>query len=214
MNVWFQIIAVFVGGAITALIGNLFIPRYLEKKRRPKLSIKLIDDWVISQDKQIIYYRLQVINEGKTVARECLATIRIKNATKENVLEESPVFKAILKPEDFGHRPILEEPQLLCWSMGGNPGVLNLNPKVPYRVDVLAFDYGQKVDPKNLPVVRSMVVPSEMGWNYPRVALRPGRYVVWVQVHGANCDPSNEVRFWVRRKNGAGDDHLEVSFTP
>jgi hypothetical protein len=129
-------------------------------------------------------------------------------------LEETKGFKPILKPEDFGLKPALEDPHWLCWSIGGNPAITNLNPLVPYTLDVLAFDYAQQVNPKSPPVVRSIIIPSDMGWNPPRAILKASRYVLWVQVHGENCKPSKAVRFWVRHKVGTNDDHFEVSFTP
>ena len=88
-----------------------------------------------------------------------------------------------------------------------------MSPGVTYTVDILAFDYGQQADPKNPPPVKHMIIPSEIGWDSPRVALKPGRYVLFVQVHGENCKPSEEVRFWVRKVNG-DQDYLEVSFKP
>ena len=213
MDAWLDVVAAFVGGVIITVLGNLIIPLCLEHRRRPKLKIELRDDSVLAQNKQVIYHRLQVINEGKTVAPGCVATIKIKNATKENVLEDEE-WRPILKSDNFGVRAVLENSQFLCWSFGGNPSVLALNPDVPYTVDVLAFDYGQIVDPKSAPAVQRVIIPSEMGWKPPRVVLKPGRYVIWVRVSGENCKPSNEVRFWVRRIGGADDDHLEVSFTP
>ena len=214
MDQWLQILAAFAGGVFVTLLGNLLIPLWLDHTRRPKLKLRLRDDWILAQNRQVNQLRLTVINEGKSVARGCEATIRIQNATTENILEEAQGAKPILKSEDFGSRPILQDPQLLCWSMNENPRVLNLNPGIPHAVDVLAFDYGEAIDPKRPPVVHSVIIPSEMGWNPPRAILKPSRYVVWVQVHGENCKPSEEVRFWVRRIGGTNDNHLDVSFTP
>jgi hypothetical protein len=86
-------------------------------------------------------------------------------------------------------------------------------PGVEYAVDILAFDYGQQANPKNPPPVKYIIIPSEIGWGSPRVVLKPGRYVLFVQVHGENCKPSKEVRFWVKKVN-EDQDYLEVSFNP
>jgi len=214
MDTWLQVLAAFIGGIVVTILGNLVIPWWREYKRRPKLEWRLIDDWILARNGQVRHLRLQVINKGKTVARGCVATIRIRNATKENILEEAQGFKAILKPDDFGFRAVLEDPQCLCWSMDCNPRILNLNPGIPYAVGVLAFDYGQQINPKSPPVVQKVIIPSEKGWTSPRAILKPSRYVLWVQVHGENCEPSQEVQLWVRRMGGVNDDHLDVSFTP
>lgn len=107
MGTWLEVIVAFGGGVLITILGNLLIPWYREYKRRPQLMISLRDDSVLAQNRQVIYHRLLVTNKGKTVARGYVAAIRAKNPVKENILEEAQGCETILKPDDFGFRPIL-----------------------------------------------------------------------------------------------------------
>lgn len=217
--VW-SLIAAFGGAAVGAFFGNYYLPKKLERERSPKLKLELQDDKVVSQNGLIVFHRLTVKNEGKSAAKNCEATIKLKNVTEEVVVNGN----ATLKSADFRQRNLLENPMPVCWSYIGNPARLTLNRGVSYQVDLIAFCYNipfnldaeraeTPVDEDNDSVLQ-ILIPTEAGWRVPRVILKPARYVLWVRVTGENCEPSNEVRLWIKHRGDPSRNVLEVSFTP
>ena len=196
------------------LLGNLLIPQWLRHRDRPKIEIETSIERVWNGNRRVIHHRLRAVNHGKTVGRQSIATVSVQNATRENILDKWLDQEAVLKPDDFSLKALLEDPQRLSWFTIGNAESVDMVPEVPYFIDVLAISYPSQTDPRKPGSADCFIIPSERGWTPPRAILRPARYVLKVQLQGENFGPTGTLTAWTRSVPGGDPGTYEMSLAP
>lgn len=192
------------GGALLgAMVVGILAPLFLDRHRSPKLQILRKDDQNVEDNGATCYHRVLVRNNGRRAAINCVGVISLQAVKSKDV-----IAGGILDPGSFGDGRCLER-EMLTWTFwpgGQNPSHLSINPKTQERLHVYrvlrkkvtgGFVLRKKVSFR--PV--KLVIPSERGWNPPRVILQPGDYSGEITVSAENADPVTQ-KIFVRQDTG------------
>ncbi len=159
---WVPVIGAIVAAFIGAAVGGFLRHKWVEKYRRPVIS-------VVGQDFVPVgayrYHRIRVKNTGKSAAKNCIGKITLENATRNDVAQSSPdkVARAIMNKDIF--TDIRE--MSICWSRIGNPEHITINRDDTQTLDVYRvwLDSSYSV----------LELPTEEDWNPYRVSLKASK---------------------------------------
>jgi len=187
-----NIFASFVSLTVGALLGSE-VTRYFYK---PRVIVKYKDIDPL-EDQTGVYWSIQVENNGRTVAKECIAVLTLYNIGVEHIVEPEHIDTNEDLPQYRNEDIDLETPRkqivtsrhfrplnrvALCWSKLGNPDVIGINPGINQAIDLCKFH--KKGDSGYF------IFPSEDGWRRVRVRLKPEKMKGYVLICPANEFPT------------------------
>ncbi len=130
------------------------------------------------RDETGLYWSLQIENYGRTVAKDCIATITLIGISEKDILSAEKISLSENLPQYRNESIDLATPReqivsashfrplkrtSLCWAKLGNPDKIDINPGVSQSVDLCKYQIGDEIN--------YFIFPSEMGWRRLRVRL-------------------------------------------
>jgi hypothetical protein len=127
--------------------------------------------------RDVNYHSIKIKNDGRTSAENCKGLIFLNGIDQEDIIS-NPIYDQamIYKLTSRGISGAV------CWACGGNPQYITINSKDDELLDIY------KVIIKNSNF-EQIVIPSEKGWEKPRVFLKAKEYNGKLKITAANVKP-------------------------